>query len=167
MNIGILKGFGAFILLLLAQALVLNHIHLFNCATPLLYVYVGMLFQRDFPRWAILVSCFTMGLCVDVFSNTPGVAAGSMTLIGLLQPYLLTLFLPRESTEDLAPSMTTLGIGKFSAYAVIIVLIYCLTFYALEAFSFTDWVHWLECVGGSFALTSILILVIDYFRCRI
>ena len=167
MNIGILKGFGAFVLLLLAQALVLNHIHLFNCATPLLYVYVATLFQRNFPRWAILVSCFTMGLCVDVFSNTPGVAAGAMTFIGLFQPYLLTLFLPRESPDDLQPSMNTLGIGKFSTYALLIVFIYCLSFFALEAFSFTDWLHWLECVGGSFAITGILILVIEYFRCKV
>ncbi|MCR5131451.1 MAG: rod shape-determining protein MreD [Prevotella sp.] len=167
MNTDILKGIGAFVLLLLAQALVLNHIHLFNCATPLLYVYIAMLFRRDFPRWAILVSCFTMGLCVDVFSNTPGVAAGAMTFIGLLQPYLLTLFLPRESPEDLTPSMNSLGIGKFSVYALIIVLIYCLSFFALEAFSFTDWLHWLECVGGSFVITSILVLVIEYFRCKI
>ena len=87
MNLGLIKGIVAFVVLLLVQALVLNRIHLFNCATPLLYVYVAMLFRRNFPRWAILVSCFTMGLCVDIFSNTPGVAAGAMTLIGLLQPY--------------------------------------------------------------------------------
>ena len=167
MNLGLIKGIVAFVVLLLVQALVLNRIHLFNCATPLLYVYMAMLFQRNFPKWAILVSCFTMGLCVDVFSNTPGVAAGAMTLVGLLQPYLLELFLPRESTDDLAPSMLTLGTGKFSFYAIIIVLVYCLAFFALEAFAFTDWLHWLECVGGSFAITTLLVLVIEYFRCRV
>lgn len=167
MNIGILKGLGAFILLLLAQALVLNHIHLFHCATPLLYVYVAMLFPRNFPRGVILLCSFTMGLCVDIFSNTPGIAAGSMTLIGLLQPYLLAIFLPRESTDNLVPSMKSLGVGKFSLYAIIIVFAYCLTFFTIEAFSFTDWLHWLECVGGSFAVTAILILVIEYFRTHI
>ena len=47
MNIGVLKGIGAFVLLLLAQSLVLNHIHLFGCATPLLYVYMVTLFRHD------------------------------------------------------------------------------------------------------------------------
>ena len=167
MNIDILKGLGAFVLLLLAQALVLNHIHLFNCATPLLYVYMALLFPRNFPRWATLISCFTMGLCIDIFSNTPGVAAGSMTLVGLLQPYLLTLFLPRESPEDLVPSMLSLGFSKFIWYALFLTLIYTLVFFALEAFTFVNWQHWLECVGGSFAITAVLLLTIEYFRCRI
>ncbi len=42
-----------------------------------------------------------MGLCVDVFANTPGVAAASMTAVGLLQPYLFELFVPRDSADDL------------------------------------------------------------------
>ena len=167
MNIGLIKGIVAFVVLLLVQALVLNHVRLFNCATPLLYVYVAILFRRNFPRWIILVSCFTMGLCIDIFSNTPGVAAGAMTLTGLLQPYLLTLFLPRESPDDLSPSMSSLGIGKFILFALILTLIYCIVFYALEAFEFTNWMHWLECVGGSFAITIILLITIEYFRYRI
>lgn len=168
MNIGILKGIGAFGLLLLAQALVLNHIHLFNCATPLLYVYIVTLFRRDFPRWTILVASFTMGLCVDIFSNTPGMAAASMTFVGLLQPYLLRLFLPRKSADnlELAPSMRSLGMERFIWYALLIVFFYCLVFFALEAFDFDNWLHWLENVGGSFAITSILLLTIEFFRYR-
>jgi rod shape-determining protein MreD len=162
-----LKRFGWFLIFFLAQVIVLGRIHLFGLATPLLYVYVAMLFRRNFPRWAILVSCFTMGLCVDIFSNTPGVAAGAMTLIGLLQPYLLTLFLPRESPDDLSPSMSSLGIGKFILYAIILTLIYCTAFFALEAFEFSNWLHWLECVGGSFAITSLLLITVEYFRHRI
>lgn len=162
MTIDILKGIAAFIILLLAQALVLNHIHMFNCATPLLYVYMVTLFRRDFPKWAILVCCFTMGLCVDIFSNTPGVAAGSMTLTGLLQPYLLILFLPRESPDNLMPSISSLGFGKFTSYALILVFVYCLAFFSLEAFNFDNWQHWLMCVTGSFAITSILLLAIAY-----
>lgn len=164
MSINIIKGIAAFVVLLLVQALVLNNIHLFNCATPMLYVYIVLLFPRNFPRWASLVSSFTMGLCVDIFSNTPGVAAASMTLIGFLQPYVLMLFLPRESAEDLIPSMKSLGYGKFIGFTLILVAVYCLVFFALEAFNFDNGIHWLECVGGSFALTSILLFTIDHFR---
>lgn len=166
MSINFLKGIAAFIVLLLAQALILNHIRLFNCATPMMYIYMAMLFRRNFPQWAILVSCFTMGLCVDIFSNTPGVSAAAMTLVGLLQPYLLAIFLPRESPDDLSPSMRSLGYNGFSWYAVIIIAIYSLVFFSLEAFDFDNVQHWLQCVGGSFAITSILILTIEYFRSK-
>ena len=68
-----------FALLCLAQALVLNRIHLFSFATPLLYVYMVLLFRRNYPHWGVLIWCFFMGLVVDSFSNTPGLATASMT----------------------------------------------------------------------------------------
>ena len=37
----------------LVQVMVLNRIHVFNCATPLLYVYFAIMFPRNYPRWAI------------------------------------------------------------------------------------------------------------------
>ena len=101
MNLNFLKGVLLFAILLLAQVLVLNHIHLFDCATPLLYVYVVLQFRRNYPRWGILLVSFLLGLLVDIFSNTPGVAAASMTFLGFLQPYVLAMFLNRDSDEDL------------------------------------------------------------------
>ena len=75
MNFELIKHIILFVLLLLGQALVCNHIHLFDCATPFLYVYFVLMFRINYPRWGILAWAFVMGLGVDVFSNTPGVAA--------------------------------------------------------------------------------------------
>ena len=97
MNAGFFKRLGAFVLLCIVQILVLNNIHLFGCATPLLYVMFVLSFNRNYPRWAILLWCFTLGLVIDISSNTPGLAAGTMTLLGLLQPYILIQFIPRDS----------------------------------------------------------------------
>ena len=85
----------------LAQVLVFNRVHVFNCVTPLLYVYFAIIFPRNYPKWAILLWCFTIGVIMDAFSNTPGVASASMTLIGVLQPILLELFLPRDAVLTL------------------------------------------------------------------
>ena len=60
-----------------------------------------------------------MGLCIDVFSNTPGVAAASATFLGFLQPYLLEIFTPRESPEDLLPTMKSLGTVRYINYTII------------------------------------------------
>ncbi len=153
-----------FILLLLTQVLVLNRIHLFDCATPMLYVYIMLLFRRNYPRWGILVWGFTIGLCIDIFSNTPGVAAASLTLLGLLQPYILMLFVQRDSPDDLQPSMNTLGVGNFIYYTIIVVLFYCTVFLTFETFNFFNWIQWLEGVGGSTAITVAIILVIENLR---
>ena len=120
MTVGVLKTLGTFLVFLLVQVLVLNHVHLFDSATPLLYIYMVLLFPRNYPKWGMLVWAFAMGLGVDMFSNTPGVAAASLTLVALLRPYLLELFIQRESAEDLVPSMKVLGFGRYLFFAFII-----------------------------------------------
>lgn len=166
MNLNFLKSVLLFAILLLAQVLVLNHIHLFDCATPLLYVYVVLQFRRNYPRWSILLVSFLLGLLVDIFSNTPGVAAASMTFLGFLQPYVLAMFLNRDSDEDLQPSMKSLGFAKFFYYAAVLVVVYCAIFFTIETFSFFNGLLWLECVGGSAMLTVLLILAIENSRRR-
>lgn len=155
-----------FVLLILAQALVLNHIRLFGYVTPLIYTYIIMPIPRDYPKWAILLIGFTMGLCVDIFSNTPGVAASALTLISLIRPYLLEMFMQRESDPSLIPSIKTLGILDYSSYVIILIAVHCLVFFSLEMFTYFNWQQWLKCIGGSSILTFILVLVCDNLRIR-
>ena len=164
MSLNFIENIISIIVLLLVQALLFNHIHVFGCATPLLYVYFALTMQRGQARWASLLWCFVMGISVDIFTNTPGVAAASMTLIGLLQPYMIELFAPRDSADDLRPSPFTFGTSKFTNYTIILTTIFCITFFSLEAFNFYNWTQWLSCIGGSAVLTIVLILVIENFR---
>lgn len=166
MKIEVIRHFFTFIILCLVQVLVLNHIELFGCATPLLYVYFIMLFRRGFPRWAVLLWSFCLGICIDMFSNTPGVAAASATLLGLLQPYLLSLFAPRDSSDDIMPTMKSLGVARYVWYTVICVFVFILFFFTVEMFSFFNWLQWAKNIGGSTVLTVVLILVIENVRKR-
>ena len=155
-----------FVALLLAQVLVLNHVWLMNVATPLLYVYFAITFPRNTEKGEVLAWCFILGLLVDIFSNTPGLAAGSLTLIGMIQTYLVELFVPRDSAENLEVSAATLGWGKFSMLSGILILIYCLLFFILEAFNFFDWQLWLLRAVCSAALTLGLMLAIESLRSK-
>lgn len=153
-----------FITLVLVQVLVCNNIHLFDYAVPLLYVYFYLTFSRNYPRWAVLLWCFAMGLTQDSFANTPGVATAASTLIGFLQPYIFSLFIQRDSQEELQPTLRSMGFGKYSFYAFLLILLYCIAFFSLEMFSFFNWMEWLFSIGGSFILTYILILTIENFK---
>ena len=157
MNIDFLRRLLLFVVLLLAQALVLNHIHLFDCATPLVYVYFVASFRRSYPRWGVLVWSFLMGLCVDIFSNTPGVAATSMTTIGLLQ---------RDSDDDLQPAIFTFGFTRYLFYTLLLTFAYCLLFFTVETFSFFNWQQWALSVSSSTVLSVILIIVVANLRKR-
>ncbi len=164
MTIDFLKRCLLFLFLCLAQALVFNRIQLFGCAMPLVYVYFALKFPYGFPRWASLLWGFALGFCTDMFANTPGVASTSMTLLAFLQPTVLELFIPRDAEENLRPSTTTLGWGKFLVFALILVSLYCLVFFSLEAFNYFNWSYWLSCVGGSSLLTMLIIVALESWK---
>ena len=164
MNMYLLSQFLWFVVMLVVQALLLNNIHLFGCSTPLLYVYVILMARRDFPRWGLLLFGFLLGLGVDMFSNTPGVGACSMTLIAFVQPMLMKLFLPRDSADDFQPGIPSLGLMKFVYFSFISIFLYSLVFFTLEMFNFFNWTLWALSVGGSTLLTLLLVIVIDNFR---
>ncbi len=163
---GVINRLIMFMALLLAQVLVLNHVWLLNVATPLLYVFFAITFQRGSTKGEVLLWCFFLGLMVDLFSNTPGMAAASMTFIGLLQPYLLELFVPRDSAENMEVSSATMGWNKFGTFCSVLTLIYSLVFFALEAFNFFEWQLWLLRAVCSTALTIVLMLAIDSVRSK-
>ncbi|MDE6012755.1 MAG: rod shape-determining protein MreD [Prevotella sp.] len=164
MIIDTLRRLSLLVLLCLLQALVLNRIKIDHCATPLLYVYFAIIFPRKYPRWASLLWAFLMGLSIDTFSNTPGLASASMTLVAVLQPYLLEFFLPRDAEENIKVSSNAIGRGNFAALASIIVVIYCVVFFTLESFSFFNWIDWLESIGGSIVLTLLLVFTFESVR---
>lgn len=164
MNIDFLRRIALIIVLCLAQVLILNRIHLLGCATPLLYVYIVGTFPCNHPRWSMLLWCFITGLVVDIFSNTPGVAACSMTLAAMIRPLILTPFIPRDSDEAMVPGIRTMGVGAFLNYTILTTVIYSLVFFALEIFSVAGWLQWLKCFGGSTVLTVVFILAVESLR---
>lgn len=164
MSIDIIKRILLLTILVLAQVLVLNNIHLLGCATPLLYVYLELRINRFCPQWANLLWGFVIGLCVDIFSNTPGLAAASMTLMSLLQPYVLNIFVAHDNQDDLKPSFRTLGPVKYISYTSILVFIFCITFFTLETFNFFNWLQWIYNIVGSTIITVLLVLVVENVR---
>ena len=164
MAIDTLRRALVFVVLCLVQALVFNHIHLFGCATILLYVYFVVMLPRNYPRWAGLLWSFALGLSVDLFTYTPGMAAAALTLTGFLQPYLLQLFLPREAPENLKSAASSLGFTKFLTMAFILVFIHCLVFFTIESFGFFNWQQWALNIVGTTLLTVLLIMTLESFR---
>ena len=160
----LINGIATFIILCLVQSLVLNHIHIFGFATPLLYIYMVVQFRRNYPKWGILLWCFLLGMVIDTFSNTPGVTSASLLVTGAIQPYFFNMFLQQDSAEDIRPAVATLGFAKYLFYISVLIFIHCLLFFTLETFNFFNLLQWIKCIGGSTLLTIILILTIESVR---
>lgn len=149
------------IALALLQALFFNSVRIMGVATPLIYVYFVLRLPRNLRKWQKLLLCFGLGALVDTFSNTPGLAMTALTALGFIQSYFLELFLGREDAQEFKPSIKAMGFWKYSFYALCLVLLYCVMFFMLDAFTFADWQYLAMTIGGSFLVTYILILLID------
>jgi hypothetical protein len=103
-------------------------------------------------------------LGVDVFSNTPGMAAAALTFTGFLQPTLLELFVPRDAADNLRSSAATLGFSKFMVMSLVLVFVHCLLFFTLESFGFFNWLQWLFNIVGSTLLTLVVLMAIESVR---
>lgn len=161
MSIDILKRLGSFLVLSLLQVVVFNHVHLFGIATPMLFLIFLIHFPRNYPRTGLLLWCFAMGVVVDLFGNTPGVASATFTLLGALYPYLLLMVQPRDFEDDFEPTVRSLGVRPYFFFLLLITFLYCLLFFSLELFSLGHWLYWLECVAGSTVITVLLIFMVD------
>ena len=164
MNIDFIHRIGLMVFFILVQVLILNHIHLFNVATPLVYVYFILLFPRNQQHWVSILLAFFLGLILDSFSNTPGETAFALTLTAFLQPYFLSLYLERDNSDNFTPSMAKMGFMKYATYVLLLTFIFCFTLFTLEAFSFFNWAQWLLCILGSWGVTSLIIIAIDSVR---
>ena len=161
MSLDIIRQPLLFLVLCVAQVFILNHIQLFGCAIPLLYVFFVITMKRGMSRWSIMVWAFVMGIVLDIFANTPGVTAASMTAMAMAQPYLLKLFVTREGEEDFIPSRAVMGWKSFTSYTMAMVLGFCVIYFTLGMMSFFNVGKWIKCVVGSTILTVILILAVD------
>ena len=148
------------------QVFVCNKIHLMGYATPIVYVAFVAYFRFGYPRVGILVWCFVCGLLVDIFTNTPGVASGSITLVALLQPMLLKAMAPKDAVENMSPSLLSLGYMTFMRYLFLLVVVHHLAFFALDTFSYFDIRHAAISCGGSIVLSFLILWGVEHLRTR-
>lgn len=154
-----------FIVLVIAQALVFNHIHLWGYATPMPYVFVLLILRHGTPRWLYVVVGFMTGLCIDAVSTTPGVAAGSLTLTGLCTPGVLQFFAPDDKLEeDFLPGARTMTWSGFLKFAAALSFVTVAGFHLLESFTFFRALALLLNIGGSFVLTLAFVATFERVR---
>ena len=154
-----------FIVLVIAQALVFNRIHLWGYATPMPYVFVLLILRHGTPRWLYVVVGFVTGLCIDAVSTTPGVAAGSLTLTGLCTPGVLQFFAPDDKLEEaFLPGARTMTWSGFLKFAATLSFVTVAGFHLLESFTFFRVVALLLNIGGSFVLTLAFVATFERVR---
>lgn len=129
---------GWFVGLVLLQVLVLSHVHIYGYATPFLYIFFILILNSGIDRSILLLWAFAIGLCVDIFCNTPGMHAAAITLVAFLREPILKGVAMKEMEEEFEPRISTMGFSSYLKYTFLCTLIFCSVIEVIDTFSFSD-----------------------------
>lgn len=159
----LLKYFIMLVVLVLLQVLLLNNIQFSGYVNPYLYVLFILLLPFETPRYQLLFAGFFLGLCVDIFSNTPGIHASATTFMAFLRPYTIELISSRDSIEvNTPPRIKFMGFGWFFRYTLILVLTHHLFLFFIEVFTLKGFIFTLARSLLSAAFTVVLIIISQF-----
>ncbi|NDW09387.1 rod shape-determining protein MreD [Dysgonomonas sp. 520] len=151
-----------FIVLVLLQVLALDNISFYGYATPYLYIYFIIKLPIGINRYFLTLLGFILGLTIDMFCNTPGIAAAATTCVAFFRRPVQGLFFQQEDFDSYIPSVSAFG-GNFIKYAVVYVFIHHAILLSVESFSYFNITNLLLKILTSTVLTSLLIFAIDCF----
>jgi hypothetical protein len=156
-----------FILLVLAQVLIINNIQVNGYIVPYLYVLFILLMPFETPKWLLIISAFALGLSVDLFTQTPGMHAAASVFMAFLRPYILEMSAPRDGYEaGTYPRVYYYGFQWFLRYTVILVLAHHFILFYIEVFRVSEFFSTFLRVLLSSLVTVILIMLSQYFIYR-
>ena len=150
--------------MVLVQVLVLNQMHIDGYATPFLYIYFILQFNSRVGRNELMLWAFALGLVIDMFSNTPGMNAAAATCLAFFRTPLLRLVTLRDMDEAFYPSVKSLGVGAYSRLVVLCSFLFCLVFWMIDVFSFSNLLSLFGRIITSTLTTVICILCMDAIR---
>jgi len=136
----ILSNLLRFVLLVLLQALLLDHLDLANgWVVPYLYVLFLLMLPLELPDWATLLVGAICGMVMDLFTSTPGMHASACVLMAYVRIWMLRLLRPRDGYEfGRRATIGDMGIAWWITYAGVLVLVHHLWLFFVEVYRFTD-----------------------------
>lgn len=162
MNKSVFSYIFMFVILVLIQALLMNHIVLFNSAVCFVFIYFIIKLPINLSTNMLLTLSFLLGLAVDILSDTPGLNALSCTILAVAKrPFFFAYEQHDDQKRNVSPSLGSMGFFNYSKYLFTLSGVYCLIAFIVEYINFTDVVEILIKAGASTLFTFLVILAID------
>ncbi|MEQ1733771.1 MAG: rod shape-determining protein MreD [Bacteroidia bacterium] len=159
MTIETLKILLRFILLMLIQVLLLNHINFSGFINPMLYTLALLMVPFEVSIVSGMIIGFITGISLDYFMNSAGMHASACVLMMYVRPRLLKAFGPRDGYEPEAqPSIKTMGNMEFLYFSFFMVIIHHSALFFIEAFSMQ---HFFFTVGRIILSTIFTVLLVN------
>ncbi|MGX8712991.1 MAG: rod shape-determining protein MreD [bacterium] len=153
MNKLVWRNIVRFVLLMLVQLLVLNHVYFGGYVMPMLYLLFILMLPTSTGRIPMLLIAFGTGLLVDVMNNMLGFHALACTVIAMLRILFADRILTRNEPVVIeSPSIYSVTPQYFISYLMLLLAAFYLVFYTVELFGFRNF--------GGVLLSTILSTVV-------
>ncbi|WP_179022341.1 rod shape-determining protein MreD [Winogradskyella forsetii] len=126
-----------FVLLLLAQVMICNHIDLFGYINPYIYIIFIFLFPIREERLVLLLVSFLLGMLVDMFSDSGGVHAAAAVCLAYARPILLKNSFGMQYEHQSIKFRNT-DMGSLITYISLGTVIHHLVLFSLEIFNISN-----------------------------
>lgn len=155
------------LILILAQALIFNHVCVLGIAVPFVFLYGIVKLPLSVTKDWIYTIGFVIGLILDVFSDTLGMNTLACTILAALRQPIIRLYISRDNElSNPTPGIRSFGIFTFTKYVLTITLLYTTLIFFIEAFS--AWGFWrvILRIVTSTILTAFILVGIDSLTSR-
>lgn len=154
-----------FLLVLLAQITICQHICLFGYMTPALFLLALFMLPLELPLSLQYLIGFATGFVVDAFAHTLGVSTFACTLMMFLRPYIVRMLngVNNNKFENIErPEPNVKDFHWIFLYTLILTSIYQITAVLLETMTVRNFGHTLLVIIGNIAFSVLVILCIEY-----
>ena len=152
-----------FVVLILLQVLIFNHIRFGGYINPYIYILFVMLLPIDVRGGTLLIMAFLTGLSIDMFLDSLGMHAAATLCMAFTRPAVIRLISVRSDFEPgTVPSISNQGPRWIITYAVLLILAHHIPLFFLEIFRFNEFFSTFGRILLS-SLFSFIFVIIGFF----
>lgn len=154
-----------FLILLIVQIVICQHVCLFGYMTPALFLLALFLLPLELPLSLQYLIGFATGFVVDAFAHTLGVSTFACTLIMFLRPFIVRFLNGTNINRFENIDRPIPGVKDFRwilLYTLILTSVYQVVSVLLETMSFRNFGHTLLVMIGNTVLSVFVILCVEY-----
>ncbi len=154
-------GFGfIFVVLVLTQALIFNHVRFNGYINPYVYVLFVLLLPIDIRGWLLLILAFITGLTIDVFLDTMGMHAAATVFLAFLRPAVIRLISVRSDFESgTIPGVAGQGFRWILTYCLLLVFSHHTMLFFIEIFRFSEFFSTMQRIILSTLFSSVFVIL--------
>jgi len=123
-----------FLVLIIIQVLICNHINFLGYVNPYIYILFIILFPVKNNRSLFIFLSFLLGLTIDLFSDSGGIHAAACVFIAYARPIILK-FSFGMAYEYQNMKFNNVSFGDKLTYMTIIIVLHHIILFSLEIFS--------------------------------